>query len=131
MGIIIFVSYSHRDKEIFQISRIIEGLKEYQEIEEVLYYESGEYSNFMEYMNSSIDRCDLFLFFCSKNTKKSNFIKAEWQAAIASEKIVIPIYFSLEDVPELLNPRLGVHFHERDVELSREKIFHAIQKALG
>ena len=78
MSIVIFLSYSRRDNEIFQVPRIAGELKKYAEVKEVLFYERVNYANIVKYMNENIGRCDVFILFCSQNALQSRYIEDEW-----------------------------------------------------
>jgi len=126
---IVFISYSRKDNEIFEIPQLAEGLKRY--FQEVFYYEGVGYKNILKYMNDNIEKCDAFLSFCSENSRQSKYIEMEWQAALAQEKIIVPIFLDFNDIPALISPRLGVQFVEGALNDNIIEIYHIIQKQLS
>ncbi len=131
MGIIVFISYSRRDNDIFQIPKLAEELKNYSEIDEVLYYEGVDYSNVVKFMNDNVGRCQVFLSFCSQNASQSEYIEMEWQAALFEKKKIIPVFLDYKDVPPLLKPYLGIEFKKSELETKIEEMYIAILKVLG
>ena len=43
MGLIIFISYSRPDSQVYNVAKIAENLEKYSSIDEVLYYEEAKY----------------------------------------------------------------------------------------
>lgn len=127
----IFLSYSNKDSDIFQISKIVEELSKYERIEELLYYEGKDYSNIYKFMNDNIEKCDIMLSFSSENATMSKYVQLEWQAALSKEKRIIPIFFDKKFIPALLGPSLGVQFDNQDIKGTIDEIYRVILKSLG
>ncbi|MFX1501377.1 MAG: toll/interleukin-1 receptor domain-containing protein [Promethearchaeota archaeon] len=123
----LFMSYSTFDTEHFQISKIVEELKNYPEVEEVLYWEEDSGSNIVEYMEETLKKCNIFLLFCSENSMKSKAVKDEWQAAFQLRKLdlikIIPIYENQDNIPRLLLHLLNVKFTPDDFNGFIEKLY--------
>ncbi|MFX1365448.1 MAG: TIR domain-containing protein [Promethearchaeota archaeon] len=124
----IFVSYATKDAELFKIKEIAKGLRIYDEIEEVLYYEAESYDNFVKYMNDNLGRCDVVLLFCSPNSLESGPVEKEWTAADAMNKPIIPVFIRADHIPPLLKSRLGVEFDTFNMEKNIEEIYRIIMK---
>ncbi|MFX1478500.1 MAG: tetratricopeptide repeat protein [Promethearchaeota archaeon] len=131
MGIIIFISYSRKDNEIYHVPSIASKLREYNDIEEVLYYEGADYNDIVTFMNDNLTRCDVVLLFWSKNAADSKYIKKEWEAAVMGNKKIIPIFLDLSSIPFLLKPNLGVKFQLNNIERSTKEIYNTINKAIN
>lgn len=131
MSIIVFISYSIADSRIFKVSKLAKLLLSYTEIEGVLYCEEYARDDFIKYMNDYLDKCDVFLLFCSSNSLKSEFVAMEWRAAVSLKKTIIPVYLDSKYIPPLLSPRLGVQFDEKDIGLTANNIILTIKKNLS
>ncbi len=128
----VFMSYSRLDSKTFLIAEIAKRLTIFKEIDEIFFYEGENYENIIEYMNDNIDKCDVFLAFCSQNALKSKWINLEWQAALSGGKTIIPIFIDFEaDVPIILKPNLGVQFNLNDIIKNVDEIHSVILKAIG
>ena len=79
--IIVFISYTTKDSERFQIPIIAEKLMKYPGIKKVLYWEEHMRDDIIKYMNDNVGKCDILLLFCSPNSLKSEPVEMEWQAA--------------------------------------------------
>ena len=82
----IFLSYSSLDFDNFQIPRIAEQLEQYPEVEKVFYWEQDSEQNIVDYMERTLNLSNVFVVFCSKNSKKSKSVKGEWEAAYQLSK---------------------------------------------
>jgi hypothetical protein len=126
MGKKIFISYATKDERLFQIPDLAEYLKKNSEIEDVYYCTRDSKVNFVDYMNEKIEASDLFLIFCTPNSKASNYVSSEWKAAFTKEEgdtsHIIPVFLDKKDIPELLKPALGVQYNVFDPEKSFEQI---------
>lgn len=127
----IFLSYSSKDTNYFQIPLISKKLLSYPEIIKVTYYEKEKYENIFKFMNDNIEKCDVLLFFCSKNSIESDHVSLEWQAALSKKKKVIPIFTEIDDLPALLAPINGIQFDQDNLPKSIEMIYSTLIKALG
>ena len=79
---LIFISYATKDSELFQIPKLTEILKNYPEIDDVLYWESDMLDDIYGYMDDNLKRCKLVLLFCTKNSSYSEAVKMEWRSAL-------------------------------------------------
>ncbi|MHA1268989.1 MAG: TIR domain-containing protein [Candidatus Helarchaeota archaeon] len=127
-NLIIFISYSTKDANLFHIKDISEKLEEYEEIEEVLYWQDDMKDNIYTYMNENLGRCDVFLLFCTPNALKSIPVEKEWTAADALNKKIIPIFINTEDIPPLLTSRLGLRFDSTNFDKNINEIYRLIMK---
>jgi len=129
----IFFSYNSKDAKAFRIQELADGLKQFDDIDEVLVWESKTKDNIITYMDYYVGRSDALVLFCSKNSQRSVAVNKEWQAAEAIHKPVIPIFMDFDTVPTLLKARIGVEFKKDDflgtvVEL-HEIIMRKIKKS--
>ena len=110
----IFISYSTLDSEHFQISRIVQRLKEYPDIGKIRYWERDSKENIVEFMDRTLKESNVFILFCSEHSIKSAAVKDEWQAAFQRRKKglikMIPVYEKEEHVPPLLGHLLNVKY---------------------
>lgn len=127
-GLLIFVSYSTRDTEIFKIKDISESLTKFNEIYDVLYWQEDMNDNIIKYMSDNLDKCDVMLLFCSPNALKSKPIEKEWTAADIMNKPIIPIFIKSDHIPPLLKSRLGVEFDTFDLQKTINEIYELILK---
>ena len=116
----VFISYSTLDREYFQISKIVEGLKKYPEIGEVLYWEADSRANIVEFMEETLKISNVFVLFCTENSMKSKAVKDEWQAAYQLRKMdmlkMIPVYEDENIIPRLLLHMLNVKFSKENFD---------------
>lgn len=126
--LLIFLSYATIDSDKFQISRIAKQLTKFPEIEDVLYWEEDLHDDIISYMNDNLDKCDIFILFCSQNSLHSDPVKMEWSSALKIKKKIIPIFFDETDIPPLLAPKLGVRFRPESFEETLEELHSLILK---
>ena len=127
-GILIFVSYATKDVDSFRIRAIAEKLTDFEEIEDVLYWQEDMHDNIIEYMNDNLGKCNVVLLFCSPNALESDPVKKEWTAADAMNKPIIPVFFKPDHIPPLLRSRLGVEFDQFDFEKNVKQLHQLILK---
>nr|MDO8110904.1 toll/interleukin-1 receptor domain-containing protein [Candidatus Sigynarchaeota archaeon] len=129
-GIIAFISYSHKDGELFQIPEIAEKLKKLPGISEVLYSEKNVVDDFVEYMNKMLGAADIMLLFCSANSRESKFVNREWQAAYANDVPILPVFLEKKEIPFLLRSIDGVLFKPFNTDITVQSIHATIFKKL-
>ncbi len=127
---LVFVSYATVDSGHFQISKISEKLKKYPRIGDILYWEEALKDDIYDYMNINLEKCDIFLIFCSDNSKSSEPVQMEWKAALKLKKPIIPIFQDEHCMPALLSTKLGVQFRKDDINGTIEQIYKLISKKL-
>ena len=123
-----FISYSLKDSELFQIKEIAQKISFYDDIEEVLYCEEHTKDNFIAYMDEYIGKCDVVLLFCSPNALTSVFVRDEWMAGRAMQKPIIPVFTNTDDIPPLLRARVGVEFDALDLQKVINQLYKLIIK---
>jgi len=129
--IIVFISYTTKDSERFQIPIIAEKLMKYPGIKKVLYWEEHMRDDIIKYMNDNVGKCDILLLFCSPNSLKSEPVEMEWQAALKIKKKIIPIFVNERDIPIMLTTKLGIKFNKNDLDGTIEQIYKLIVKKLA
>ena len=130
-NITLFFSYTNTDSQEYQIPFIAKELRKFKEIEDIIFYERENYDNIYQYMDESINKCDVLICFCSQKALKSPYVKMEWQAALSKGKKVIPVFKNSNDIPPLLSPNLGLEFNSLNIENSIEQLKEIILKVLG
>lgn len=110
----VFLSYSTKDSEYFQLSKVVKRLELYPEIGNVVYWEADSGENIVEYMERNLKRCNVFVLFCSENSLNSKAVTDEWQAAFQLRKQgqlkIVPVYENERFIPALLTPLLNVKY---------------------
>jgi len=145
----IFLSYSTLDTNRFQILRIVKSLEEYPEIAKVMCWEAEKalfistikryykkstkkrrgkkISDYLELINETLKKYDVFVLFCSENSVKSASIKDEWQVAFDKRKIsIIPVYEKKDNIPDILERSANVKFDKRKFKNFIKKLYQEI-----
>ncbi|NVM36601.1 MAG: TIR domain-containing protein [Candidatus Lokiarchaeota archaeon] len=126
----VFLSYSTLDRDYFQISKIVRRLEFYPEINDVLFWEEDSKQNIVEFMEETLDKTNVFVLFCTQNSKKSKAVKGEWQSAYQIVKAglmkIIPVYEEQKDIPKLLWQMLNVKFTKDDFDEFIENLYNEI-----
>jgi len=127
----IFLSYSSKDFTRFRIPEISKRLEQHTQIEKVFFYDKDSGQNIVEYMEETLDKCNVFILFCSRNAKKSDSVKGEWQAAYQLLKKgyleIIPVYENEEYIPNLLTPMLNVEYSPDKLDNFIEQILKKVK----
>jgi hypothetical protein len=129
--LIVFVSYSTKDAETFNIKELSKRLTSYDEIKEVLYWQEHMTDNITLFMSKNVGKCNVMLLFCSENAQGSDAVDKEWTAADMIGKPIIPVYLNLEHIPSLLRSRLAIEFDLMDFEKNVMHIHNLILKKCG
>lgn len=127
----VFISYSSKDADLFKIPDIAKNLATQDDIEDVLYFESESYDNFVEFMNNNIGKCDVVLLFCSPNALESTFVMKEWTSADALGKPIIPIFIKMDHIPPLLRSRVGLEYDSFNFNKNVEELNKLIIKKVS
>ncbi len=130
-SILVFASYATKDIDNFKIHEIVKNLNEFPEIKNVLYWEEYLADNIFEYMNETIEKCDIMILFCSEHALNSIPVKKEWTAAEAIGLPIIPIFSDINHIPTLLKSRLGLEYDYYDEEKNIHGLRDLILKKLG
>lgn len=102
----IFISYNHNDKDIVEpiLSVLVKSYGK-----ENIFFDSWAIlpgDGIIEKMNEGLTKCDVFFFFVSFNSLKSEMVKLEWQNALmkkSTKKIkFVPIKLDNCDMPAIL-----------------------------
>ncbi len=131
---LVFLSYSTRDRDLFQIPRVVQLLEGYPEIENALYWEADSGMNIIDYMNENIPKSKVLVLFCSENSINSQSVKAEWQTAFQLKQegkiAIIPVFIDSKCIPPILKPLLRVFFDSNNIEKFVSNLYKEIQKQL-
>ncbi len=127
-NLVIFISYSTKDAENYQINLVSDKLLQFEEIGEVLYWQEHMKDNIIKYMNDNLGRCDVMLLFCSKNALMSVPVEKEWTAAEALNKPIIPIFMDSRYIPPLLSSRLGLEYEKINFDGFINNLYDLIAK---
>ncbi|MBD3351560.1 MAG: TIR domain-containing protein [Candidatus Lokiarchaeota archaeon] len=132
MGLVCFVSYATKDREFFRVRDLSEALtNNYDDIDNVYYWEEHSGINIIKYMNDKIDECDIFIFLISENSVISKPVKMEWESAISENKYIIPVYTKVEYIPTLLKRYLRHKFDEDNFERNIKMIHSLILRCIS
>jgi hypothetical protein len=126
----IFLSYSTKDSEYFDIPKIAKMLESYKEISKVYYWEKDSGQNIIEYMEENLEKSKVFIYFCSQNSKVSKSVKLERSAAIQLQQEgrirILPVFLDPADIPLLIKPFLGVEFNKENIEEFIQNLYKEI-----
>ena len=126
----IFISYSTLDSKYLQIQKCVKNLEKFPEIEKVYFWEVDSKANIVEFMDETLKKTNVFIFFCTENAINSNSVKNEWQAAFQRTNKglmkIIPVYEDEDLIPPLLGHFLNVKFTKDDFKGFVEKLYHEI-----
>jgi len=126
----VFLSFSTIDADRFQISKIVKHLEKFPEIKKVYHYTQDSGQNIVEYMEKTLSVSNIFVLFCTENSKKSRAVEGEWQSAYQLVKKdlmkIIPVYENEDDVPILLIPMLNVKYDKDDFDTFINKLYQEI-----
>lgn len=122
MGLNIFLSYASKDAPYFKIPLIAEKLKQYPEIDETFYWHDDAKEDIIKYMNETINKCEVFILFCSPRALESEPVQMEWGVALKNKKVIVPIFFNEAHIPTLLSTLIGLHYDPYYCEDLDEKI---------
>lgn len=127
----IFISVSSDDIERFHIDDISEELRKIPEIGNISnpHDMKSQGEDIIEYMNRELEKCDIFLLFCSENSQKSMFVKSEWQAAFSLKKIIIPVFINRSYIPILLNIFQAIQFNPDNIESFILRLYDIVKKS--
>lgn len=114
---VIFFSYTTEDSDFFQIELLCKYLESLDKSIEVKYWfrntEPG--CTFQEYMQNWIRQCNYFIIFCPTKGKKVPNVAKELGMAQVSNKIIIPVYLTIDDLAQLdLTQTRGLQYSPRD-----------------
>lgn len=126
----IFISYTSKDRDTFRIPIIVNTLKSFSNIENVYFLEADAPSNIIQYMNDAISAADIILAFFSPTSRASKWNQFEWTSALQFNKVIIPIFINIEDIPLLLRSIRAIHFNQSNIDESINKIYRIIAQLI-
>lgn len=106
-----------------------DGLKNYPDIEEVLFWERDTTDNIIDYMNVNIPRSNIFILFCSEQALSSEIVELEWKTALSLKKKIIPIFEDVNYIPPILRSILGVAY-QSNIDDTLRLTYETIRKKL-
>jgi len=126
----IFISYSTLDSKYLQIQKCVKNLEKFPEIEKAYYWEVDSKANIVEFMDETLKKTNVFIFFCTENSMNSNSVRNEWQAAFQRTNKglmkIIPVYEDEDLIPPLLGHFLNVKFTKDDFNGFVQKLYQEI-----
>jgi len=123
----VFLIFSAKDSDFFQIEKFTKILKEKNKIKDVFYWD-GSKGSIALYIKDKMDKSDVVILFCSESTRLSDAVAMEWEMADRMGKSIIPIFQNHSNIPLLLSSRLGVEFKRNDLKGTIEKSYQLILK---
>lgn len=113
----VFISYSRKDSEDFQIKKIKDFLEDQDYAIEKVYLDIDNIGGgelFERKILDLIEDSNVVLFFCSKNAANSVSIGEEIGLAFARNARRIPVFKDEDDIPSSLKPYNGVIYDESE-----------------
>ena len=126
----ISVVYTKEDKDKFNIVKISKELSEKTEIEEVIYRDLDQEIDILEYLNETIDKCQLFIVVCTENSLDNIDVEMEWMSALKRKKKFIPLFTDPKFIPPLLSTKLGFEYNPEDLISTAQGIYNLVLKKL-
>ena len=129
-GFNIFLSYSTKDTEYFNIKEVASRLESYPKIDKVLYWEVDSGEDIVDYMERTLRISRVFVLFCSEHSIKSKAVEDEWHSAFQVRKEgkmkIVPVYENEDDIPYLLKPLLNVKFNKDNFDEFLQNLYKEI-----
>ena len=129
--IIVFISYANDDSELFQIKEIADKLKSFPEIKEALCWEKDTKDNICEYEEEGLEKSDIMILFCSRNSQNSRAVKDEWNAMKMMKKPIIPVFIDPTYIPTSIKARQGHKFNPYHLMENVRAIYSLIIKKIN
>jgi len=127
LRLLLFLSHSEKDFELFDISELSKGLESYDNIVKALYFERDSIGDFIDFMDENIRKCHVVIYFATLNALTSHFTKLEWKAALTLKKIIIPVYLENDMyIPVLLKSLIGWEYNHVGMRINIEGIYKMI-----
>ncbi len=123
-----FISYASCDSAIVHpLCKVIGATKKNSFFIDAYQLEPGK--RWANELAQAIRSCDTVFVFWSKNSANSEWVKAEYEVAIARRKNVIPIILDKTPLPDLLDEYQSIKFSDRNIEEKEvSKIFDRIDR---
>ncbi len=128
----VFLSYSTRDTDHFNIKEISKRLEEYPKIDTVFYWEEDSGEDIVKYMERALKISRVFILFCTENSLKSKAVTDEWESAFQLRKEgmmkILPVYEQDKNIPVLLKPILNVKYDKDNFDEFIENLYKEITR---
>ena len=128
--ITLFMSFYPEDLKMYKIREIIQKLKIYPEIRDIIYRTYKTDEDMFEFTQNVITKFDVMLVFCSKEAFSSTEVKNQWISALDNNKSIIPVYIKPDYVPNLLKNNEGLLYDLYDFDKTILNLRYLILKAI-
>jgi hypothetical protein len=123
---VIFVSHNHKDKTV--VEQFALRLREAFGQDEVFYdswsIQPGD--GIIDKMSAGLEKCELFLFFVSKNSLQSKMVELEWQNAIIKatqgKTKIIPVKLDDCMMPAVMLQTLYIDLFAQGLEIATRQV---------
>jgi len=129
----VFISYAVADSSKFDIQKIAEKLESKPEINKVYCWELWDGfpdGSIIKFMETGIRDSQYFLPFFTKSYNDSINCQKEYEAALAVNKTLIPIFTDFDQVPVLCRAKMGVDITKFDQDALIKELFKFIKAEL-
>ena len=127
----LFISYSRKDTK--EVGNILKWLYDNGISRDNVFFDQGSIDGALEFTTviaNAIDGCKVLMFFVSKESVQSEWVKKEVFRAIKSKKPVFPIYLEDATLPAGLEFELGsnnqLYFHKGDKNVNLQVILRSL-----
>ena len=124
------MSFYPEDLKMYKIREIIQKLKIYPEIRDIIYRTYKTDEDMFEFTQNVINKFDVMLVFCSKEALSSTEVKNQWISALDNNKSIIPVYIKPDYVPDLLKNNEGLLYDLYDFDGTILNLRYLILKAI-
>lgn len=122
----IFISHNYQDKGIVEpiAIKLTDAFGEANVFYDSWSMQPGD--SIIEKMNKGLQECNLFLFFVSKNSLRSNMVKLEWQnaviRAVKGELKFIPVRLDESELPTILLQNMYIDLYTNGIDVAVRQI---------
>ena len=102
MGHQLFISYAIKDNKLFNVPMLAARLEADPGIDRVYYCEADAQANVVQYMDEYLANSDGMLLLCTPTSNTSDFVKLEYQNAVAMRKPIVPVFVQQDHIPTLV-----------------------------
>jgi hypothetical protein len=131
-GLRVFISHSVEDFSKYRIEEMVKYLESKKDIGRVYFCEVDLTGNIDKWMNKTIPRCQLLIFFTTENSMNSNDCIHELNLARTNKLQIIPILgvgLKWEDLKDLnIDREFGSEFNPMEFEIFCNTIYEHIIK---
>jgi hypothetical protein len=102
-------------------------LEQHPTIDHAYYYRQATSGSIIEFMNTCVPKSDIVIIFCTPKSKKAHGVSRERDMAILGNKIIIPIFESIDHVSPVIQMESGITIESKSTP---QQIFDLIIKRI-